>query len=165
MNEDQNNVVDLADLEGDFQTAKSSWDPEDKPFDDSPIPDGRYQVVVERAELTTSKAGNGMLKWTLAVVSGKYAKRKLWRHNMLSSSTNFRWLLSDLHICKVHLDKLSDLHEKVHDLLDCLLEVTVKNATGADGKTDQRVYHNKFIKKQEPSQARSEEHTSELQSH
>lgn len=150
MNDTPDNVVDLADLEGDFQSAKSAWKPEDKPFDDTPVPPGRYQVRIERAEVTTSQNGNPMLKWQLEVVSGKHAKRRLFRQNMLMSPENFRWLLQDLHTCRVHLDRLADLNDRVEDLLDVLVEVTVKNSTDAEGRVNQRVYINKHLGKWEP---------------
>lgn len=144
---DSNNIPDLADLEGDFQSTKTDWKPEDKPFDDTPVPNGKYQVRVERAEVTKSQNGNPMLKWQLVIMNGEHARRKLFRQNMLVTGKNFEWLLSDLHICEVELDKLTNLPNKASELLDLMLEVTVRNGRDSNGQPTQNVYLNKKIGK------------------
>ncbi|MCK4414409.1 MAG: DUF669 domain-containing protein [Candidatus Eisenbacteria sp.] len=89
------------------------------------IPDGRYQVRVEHVELTRSRAaGNPMLKWTLRILDGPQEGRCLWRHNMLITAENIKWLKTDLHRCGVEIAKLSDLPENLGRLRDLVLEVT-----------------------------------------
>jgi putative intracellular protease/amidase len=50
------------------------------PQDDySPIPDGDYAVLIEDSEMKDTKAGTGQyLQFTLSVIDGQYAGRKLW---------------------------------------------------------------------------------------
>lgn len=54
------------------------WDykAEETTFDE--IPEGRYRVCIESVEMTTSKAGNEMLKMKLIV--GGTNNRRIWHH-------------------------------------------------------------------------------------
>ncbi len=106
----------------------------DKDFVDAPVeeraesvPDGKFQVNVDKVELTWTKVNNHpMLKWTLRILGPKYANRLLWRNSVLASKENVRWLKSELHMCGVVIEKLSDLPANLERLLDVKLEVTKK---------------------------------------
>ena len=67
-----------------------------------------------------------MLKWTLRILGPRFAGRLLWRHNVIASRENVRWLKNDLHVCGLELVRLSDLQSHLHELLDIQLEVTKK---------------------------------------
>jgi hypothetical protein len=109
---------DLAQFDGGYEEATV----EEREFED--IPDGKYQVNVEKAELTRSQtSGNPMLKWTLKILGPKFAGRLLWRNNVITND-NLKWLKTDLHTCGVTLAKLSELPSRLSDLLDVKLEVT-----------------------------------------
>lgn len=115
---DEVEEFDLAQLDDEYEEAPV----EEREFDD--VPDGKYQVKVEKAELTRSQtSGNPMLKWTLKILGPKYAGRYLWRNNVITRD-NLKWLKTDLHTCGVVLDKLSELQSRLGDLLDITLEVT-----------------------------------------
>jgi len=106
----------------------------DKDFADAPVeeraesvPDGKFQVNVDKVELTWTKVNNHpMLKWTLRILGPKYANRLLWRNSVLASKENVRWLKGELHMCGVVIEKLSDLPANLERLLDVKLEVTKK---------------------------------------
>lgn len=109
---------DLAQFDGGYDEAPV----EEREFED--IPDGKYQVNVEKAELTHSQtSGNPMLKWTLKILGPKFAGRLLWRNNVITNDS-LKWLKTDLHTCGVTLAKLSELPSRLNDLLDVKLEVT-----------------------------------------
>lgn len=111
---------DLAQLDNEYDEAPV----EERDFDE--VPDGKYQVKVEKAELTRSQtSGNPMLKWTLKILGPKCAGRYLWRNNVIASD-NLKWLKTDLHTCGVVLVRLSELQSRLNDLLDITLEVTKK---------------------------------------
>lgn len=64
--------IDLAQFDDDFAHAEV----EEREFET--IPDGKYQVNVERAELTRAQtSGNPMLKWTLRILAPKFRGRLL----------------------------------------------------------------------------------------
>lgn len=111
-------AADLATFDADYEGAPI----EDSDFE--PLPDGRYQVLVERVELLRSRAGNSMLKWTLRVLGPQCQGRLLWRNNVIASAENLKWLKSDLHTCGITLSKLSELPARLTELLDIQLEVT-----------------------------------------
>ena len=124
----------------------SQWDDE---FDQAPVEerdfepvaDGKYQVAVDRVELTTAQtSGKPMLKWALKIIAPNYVGRLLWRNNMIASPDNIRWLKNDLHTCGLKLGKLSDLPAHLEGLLDVKIEVTVRTRG-----ENQNIYFNRLI--------------------
>jgi hypothetical protein len=112
-------TMDLAQFDDDFVSA----DVEEKDFE--AVPDGKYQVKVDRVELTRSEtSGNPMLKWALKILGPTHKGRLLWRNNVIASKDNVKWLEQDLYTCGLQMDKLSDLPGKLETLLDVGLEVT-----------------------------------------
>jgi hypothetical protein len=92
-----------------------------------PLPDGNYQVVVDKAELKRSKdKGNPMLEWTLRVVAPHHIGRLMWKRNMIVTSDNVAWLKADLMTCGLALEKLSDLSQRLKELLSIGLTVAVR---------------------------------------
>jgi hypothetical protein len=133
--EDDVPAVDLSRFDEDFADAPV----EEKEFE--PIPDGKYQVNVDKVEITTARtSGNPMLKWTLRVLAPRCRGRLLWRNNVMATRENIRWLKNDLHVCGLELQKLSDLPAHLEELLDVTLEVTKR--TKGD---NENVYFNRRI--------------------
>ena len=127
--------VDLTRFDDDFAEAPV----EEKEFD--PVPDGKYQVNVDKVEITIAKtSGNPMLKWTLKILGPRCRGRLLWRNNVMATRENLRWLKNDLHVCGLDLPKLSDLRTNLERLLDVKLEVTKR--TKGDSEN---VYFNRRI--------------------
>ncbi len=111
--------IDLSQFDDDYESAEV----EDREFE--PVPDGKYQVKVDRVEIARAKSsGNPMLKWTLKILAPTHAGRLLWRNNVMASKENIKWLKNDLHVCGLEIEKLSELPERLDDLLDLTLEVT-----------------------------------------
>jgi hypothetical protein len=111
-------ATDLATFDTEFEGAPV----EDSGFE--PLPDGKYEVAVQRVELLRSRAGNAMLKWTLRVLGPQCQGRLLWRNNVIASAENLKWLKTDLHTCGIVLGKLSELPARLPELLDLRLQVT-----------------------------------------
>jgi hypothetical protein len=111
--------IDLSQFDDDYESAEV----EDREFE--PVPDGKYQVKVDRVGIARAKSsGNPMLKWTLKILAPTHAGRLLWRNNVMASKENIKWLKNDLHVCGVELEKLSDLPNRLEELLDLTLEIT-----------------------------------------
>jgi hypothetical protein len=123
-NEPESGAVD------DFDLAQWDEDYVNAPIEDrefESVPDGKYQVVVDRVELTKSQnTDNTMLKWKLKVLGPKHEGAILWRNNVIATKNNVKWLKNDLHVCGLDLEKLSDLPACLKRLLDVRLEVTKK---------------------------------------
>ena len=105
------------------------------------IPDGKYQVVVDRVELVRTTKGDPMLKWTLRVLGPTHEGRLLWRNNVMAAPENIAWLKKDLYACDVRLARLSELPANLERLLDIRLEVTKRSKGEYES-----IYINKRIK-------------------
>ena len=127
--------VDLTQFDDDFAEAPI----EERQFDS--VPDGKYQVNVERVEVTRAQSsGNPMLKWMLRILAPRCQGRVLFRHNVMATRENLKWLKNDLHVCGLDLAKVSDLPDRLGELLDVKLEVT-KRTKGEN----ENVYFNRRI--------------------
>jgi hypothetical protein len=117
-------AVDLSSFDDEF-TGTEEVD-RDRPD----VPDGKYQVVVDRVELTRAKSsGNPMLKWTLRILAPRHAGRLLWRNSVIKPGNCMRWLKTDLKTCGLELERLSDLAHYLGKLVGVGLEIT-KKTTG-----------------------------------
>lgn len=138
----------------DFGLEQFDQDFTEAPVEDSTAftepPDGMYQVIVDKVEVTRSKANNNpMLKWQLKILGPKCAGRFLFRHNMIMNAQNVKWLKNDLATCGLNVSslKLSDLPNVLSELLDVALEVQKKTV----GKYT-NIYLNKRIEIDVPPQ-------------
>lgn len=133
---------DLTQFDDDFSEA-----PSEREYDK--IPDGKYQVVVEHVELTRAQSsGNPLLKWKLRILAPQCAGRILWRNSNFAAKESLKFLKSDLHLCKLDLERLSDLPGRLNELVGVRLEITMRT----NGKNE-NVYFNKLIDKPDPAAA------------
>ena len=127
--------IDLAQFDEDFAEAPI------EERDENPLPDGKYQIRIEKVEITRAQSsGNAMLKWTMRVLGPQHKGRVLWRNSVMASSDNLRWLKTDLHTCGLDLQKLPDLPANLERLLDVSLEIT-KRTKGEN----ENIYFNRRI--------------------
>lgn len=117
----ENSVFDLEQFDDDFDSAECDFGGEAVD-----LPDGKYQMIVERAELQRSSKDNPMLVWRMRVLGPRYAGAKHWHRNMILSRKNIEWLKRDLVLAGLELEKLSDLPKRVDELSDVVLEVQLK---------------------------------------
>ncbi len=137
---DDDFTADLAQFDEEFDQIEPA---EKKEFD--PVPNGRYQAKIDKVYLDRSKtSSNLMLKWELVIISGQYQGRRLFRNNMLATKENISWLKTDLATAGVVLERTSNLPNRLGDLLDVVLEVSVRNRKEGD-RDYQNVYLNKKL--------------------
>jgi hypothetical protein len=137
--DEEGNFIDLSRYDEEYSGIK----PEAR----GPVPDGTYQVNVEKAELAMSQSRNPMLKWQLRIIAPEFIGRIIYKHNMLSTSDNLKWLKTDLLTCGLELQLLSDLQQNLGRLLNCKLEITKKTKGEFEN-----VYFNRLLTvTQEPS--------------
>ena len=130
-----NENIDLSQFDDEYASAEV----EERNFE--PVPDGKYQISIDRLELThTKETNNPMLKWTLKIIAPSHQGRLLWRNNVMATSENIKWLKGDLQICGLNLEKLSDLPANLEKLLDVKLEIT-KRTRGEN----ENIYFNRRI--------------------
>jgi hypothetical protein len=127
--------IDLAQFDEDFAEAPV----EERDFES--LPDGKYQIVVEKVEITRAQSsGNPMLKWTMRVLGPQHRGRLLWRNSVMASRENLKWFKTDLHTCGLDLEKLSDLPANLERLLDVKLEITKRTKD-----ENENIYFNRRI--------------------
>lgn len=111
--------IDLSQFDDDFRAEEI-----EERGDFEEVPDGKYQVRVEKVELTEAQStGNPMIKWTLRIIAPRCINRVLFRHSVIKQNT-LRYIKTDLHLCGLDLERLSDLPRHLDRLLDIKLEVT-----------------------------------------
>jgi len=108
-------TADLSAFDDDYEEAE--------PPSHDDVPDGKYQVRVQRVELGQSKAGDPMLKWDLVVISGPHAGRHMFK-NAVITNKSLPFVKGDLQTLGVQLPKFSELPDHLDALLDKTLEVT-----------------------------------------
>ncbi len=106
---------DLSDFDHAYDAAEAASGAE--------VPDGKYQVRVERVDLTHSQAGDPMLKWDLIVLSGQYTGRHVFK-NAVITQKSIPFVKGDLKTLNVQLPKFSELPNHLEGLLDKTLEIT-----------------------------------------
>jgi hypothetical protein len=130
-----NKPIDLSQFDGGFRNEQV-----DTRADFDSVPDGKYQVNVEKVELTeTHTSGNPMLKWSLRIIAPQQVNRLMWRNSVITAKT-LKFLKTDLHVCGLDLERLSDLPNHLERLLDVKLEVTKR--TKGD---NENIYFNRRI--------------------
>ena len=78
-----NKSIDLTQFDDDFQSETPA-----ERSDMESVPDGKYQVVVEKVEIAEAHTtGNPMLKWTLRVLAPRHVNRLMWRNSVFTANT------------------------------------------------------------------------------
>ena len=107
------------------------------------IPDGRYEVVVAEASLTTSQSsGNPMIRWVLRITGSTFRDRILRKHSAITEKS-LPYVKKELEICGLLLARFSDLPMRVSELEGVELEVA-KITKDSDSK----IYFNRAIASQ-----------------
>ncbi|MFQ5647331.1 MAG: DUF669 domain-containing protein [bacterium] len=133
-------------LEG-LKAYDDEWDgmetPEKKEYE--PIPNGKYQAVIDKAYMDEAKSsGADLLQLELVIIAGKFKKRRLFKKSTLLTRENLRWLKDDLKKIEVAITPISKLDEQLDKFIDVVVEVYVKNKE-YQGKDYPNVYFNKKL--------------------
>ena len=98
---------------------------QDRPKIDS-IPDGRYEVRIEDAELGVSpRSGNPVLKYTLRVTGPNFTNRVMWKHRGITANT-VQYVMDELKVCGLQLKRFSDLGQFLQEIIGAEIEITRK---------------------------------------
>lgn len=124
-------AIDLARYNDEFRSAPV----EEREFDE--VPDGKYQVNIDRAELARSQSTDApMLTLTLKVLGPTCTGRILWRNYTWEHEIDktraflFTRLKTDLATCGVVINELTELPARLGDLLDVKLEINKRTKEG-----------------------------------
>ena len=112
--------IDLSRFNDDYRRAQT----EEAANAYSPVPDGRYRVIVENVELGTAKStGNPLLKWRLRITSSPCQNRVLFKNSSITSNS-IEWVKKELKVCGLDLEPFSDLPRKLGTLVGVELEIS-----------------------------------------
>lgn len=123
-----------------FNTLYRTESPTDAAPISNSIPDGRYEVVVAEASLTTSQtSGNPMVRWVLRITGDTFRDRLLKKYSVFTENS-IRFVRKELEMCGLHLDNLEDLKSRVQELEG--IELEVQQVTKGDYTS---IYFNRAI--------------------
>ena len=109
---DTGEAVDLARFDTQWSNTKA---PAEEIYSD--IPDGTYEAVIEDARVSaTASTGRPIVLWTLRI-SGPEAVNRVVTKNRVITENTLTYLREDLEKCGLPLHRLSDLPERIHDLV------------------------------------------------
>ena len=107
--------VDLSGFDDDYDTAEA--------MDSDEVPDGKYQVRIDKVKLDRSQKGNPMIKWDLVVIAGSQTNRHIFKNSVITPAA-LGFVKGDLKTLGLNLAKFSELQQRLEELLDVNLEVT-----------------------------------------
>lgn len=105
------------------------------------FPDGTHQAKVSRVSIGENKDHSRLfVVWELEGLSSE-AAGITHKHFRTLDDKNLPWLKKELAVCGIGLERLSDLEDRLPELLDKVLEIAVKT-TNKDGKDYTNTYFN-----------------------
>jgi len=133
---------DMEEMEGQYETESAEkTDPEE-------VPDGNYQVQVEKLEIVKAKtSGNTMLTWQLRIIAPTCIGRRLFKNHVFTPNT-LRFVKQDLGLCGFDHSKFRELPNHLTEFLDLQLEVAKRTnqQRPAEGKkAGYNLYFNRLI--------------------
>ncbi len=129
----------LEEFEGAWKDA-----PTESTFDN--LPDGKYQVSIEEVRLENAKkSGRLQLAWVLTVMNGDYAGRKVFHYRGLDREESAGWMKREIYACGLEVESILDLPDMLPELLDRVVEITLKTKRGSDGEDYQNCFINKLL--------------------
>jgi hypothetical protein len=133
-----------ADLVSQLEQFDAAWAeaPEEDSYEN--LPDGKYQVSIQEVRFENAKnSGRLQLAWVFEVLnSGPNMGRKLFHYRGLDKEESVGWMKKEIYTCGLRVEKVSELPEMLDQLLDRVVEITLKTK-----KKDGQEYQNCFINK------------------
>ena len=110
--------IDLSSFDADFAAAEAP--------DFEELPDGKYQVKIDKAVLTqTRSSGEPMIRWELVVISGPFEGRRIFKNSVFTQAA-LPFIKGDFNRLNLEMSSLKELPARLREALDKALEVTVK---------------------------------------
>ena len=120
----------------------------------TPPPDGKYQARIDEVRFENAKtSGRLQLAWVLKIVAPDALKDKtIYHYRGLDRDESVSWMAQELYTCGVDVKGIDivDLPDHLPQLLDRIIEVTLKTKKGRDGTDFQNCYINKLLNNRLP---------------
>lgn len=136
----------MDDLKSQLVQYDQAWKdaPESAEFDK--LPDGKYQVTIEEVRFENAKtSGRLQLAWVFSVVTpSNHENRKIFHYRGLDKEESIGWMKREICACGLKAERLSDLPDLLPQLLDRVIEVTLKTKK-IKGEEFQNCFINKLL--------------------
>lgn len=110
------------------------------------LPDGKYQVVVDSCRFTRTKQTElPMFSWDMIVATGQYKDRHVFHNRVLRDADSIQWARQEFHNLGLDANSISELTDNLGQILDCVIEITLKTKKGNTGEDYQNCYINKMV--------------------
>ena len=114
------------------------------------VPNGKYRVIVDRAELKESNQGVLRLSWKLLVTEGPYMGRTIYHSNrIVDDETALGYLKADIRRAGLTIDDLSQLEDCLMDFDGRILDIELR--AQANNPQYQNCYIQKFVGMGDPN--------------
>jgi len=139
----------------DMDDVAGQYEQESKERSREEVPDGNYQVQVDKVDLVKAKtSGNTMLRWQLRIIAPTCIGRMLFKNHVFTPNC-LKYVKQDLDLCGFDHSKFRELPKHFGDLLD--LQIEVAKRTSARPQSDGRqasynLYFNRLIGRGNPSE-------------
>ena len=118
--EDYNETRGTDEYESDLQSMDDEWETAEPE-------DGTYQVKVTKFFMErTSQSNEPIVKWNLAIISGRFAGQVLVKSSLIRLGVPLKIFKKDLKICGFKLSKISDFGKFKDGMLGVCLEIEQK---------------------------------------
>lgn len=137
----------MGDIKSQLEAFEDAW--QEAPADGGGwdnLPDGKYQVRIEGVRFENAKSsGRLQLAWVFNVESGSYEGRKIFHYRGLDREESVGWMKKEIYACGLEVERVSDLPDMLPELLDRIVEVTLKTKRGSNGEDYQNCFINKLL--------------------
>jgi hypothetical protein len=111
-----NHTIDLSEFDDEFARAELRHPAEEAALEE--IPDGIYEARIEDVNLSrATSTGNPMLIWRLRIHGPRFEGRTLTKVRVITQKT-LSFLKEDLERLNLHLERLSELNQRMDEMLD-----------------------------------------------
>src|SRR5947209_8071575 len=96
----------------------------DSKTDFAPVPDGKYEVTVEKVDLErTPNAGYLRILWQMRITGPTQQNRLLWKSSVITINS-LRFVKAELQKCGLDLKDISELPDHIEKMANIDLSVT-----------------------------------------
>ncbi len=95
----------------------------------SDVPDGIYDAVIEDARVAAASTGRPQVIWTLRIQGGRAAGSVVTKNRVITDNT-LPYLREDLEKCGLSVPRLSDLPDRLKELLDRPVSIDKRTKDG-----------------------------------
>lgn len=119
-----------------FSNLQNAWQSANAP-ERRELPDGDYQVRLEKAQIKESRSGEPYLAYELRIISGQYANQILFKNQRLAQE-GLPYLKADLELLQICPNNIGQFRRKVTICPGCRIRCSAKDRGEKGRNADQK---------------------------